>query len=132
MMSNGGRQAASNDKVGTVGRQVVLSNGNLLAGLDEFGTVHDFYYPYVGLENLTTARNLNHKIGVWVDGSFSWLDDGTWDIKIDFEEDALVSDIIATNDRLKTKLVFKDFIDCHYSALCRRIEIGRASYRERV
>ena len=131
MMSNGGRRAASNDKVGIVGRQVVLSNGNLLAGLDEFGTVHDFYYPYVGLENLTTARNLNHKIGVWVDGSFSWLDDGTWDIKIDFEADALVSDIIATNDRLKTKLAFKDFIDCHYSALCRRIEITNQATEHR-
>jgi glucoamylase len=106
-----------------VGRQVILSNGNLLAGLDEFGTVHDFYYPYVGLENLTTARNLNHKIGVWVDGKFSWIDDGTWEIKIDFEAEALVSNIVATNDQLKIKLAFKDFIDYHYSALCRRIEI---------
>jgi GH15 family glucan-1,4-alpha-glucosidase len=109
--SSGGQRAAVYEKVGIVGRQVVLSNGNLLAGLDEFGTVHDFYYPYVGLENLTTARNLNHKIGVWVDGEFSWLDDGTWEIKIDFEAEALVSDVVATNDKLKIKLAFKDFID---------------------
>ena len=106
-----------------MGRQVVLSNGNLLAGLDEFGTVHDFYYPYVGLENLTTARSLNHKIGVWVDNMFSWLEDGTWDIKIDFEADALISDIIATNDHLGVKLAFKDFIDYHYPTLGRRIEV---------
>jgi glucoamylase len=129
--SSGGQRAAVYEKVGIVGRQVVLSNGNLLAGLDEFGTVHDFYYPYVGLENLTTARNLNHKIGVWVDGEFSWLDDGTWEIKIDFEAEALVSDIVATNDKLKIKLAFKDFIDYHYSALCRRIEITNEAAAQR-
>ena len=114
-----------------MGRQVVLSNGNLLAGLDEFGTVHDFYYPYVGLENLTTARNLNHKIGVWADGMFSWLDDGTWEIKIDFEDNALVSDITAYSDQLKVKLTFKDFIDCHYSALCRQIQVTNTGSEQR-
>ena len=114
-----------------MGRQVVLSNGNLLAGLDEFGTVHDFYYPYVGLENLTTARSLNHKIGVWIDGTFSWLDDGTWDIKIDFEDEALISNIIAVNTQLKVKLAFKDFIDYHYAALCRQIEITNEAADQR-
>jgi GH15 family glucan-1,4-alpha-glucosidase len=59
-------------------RPVVLSNGQLFVGLDENALVHDFYYPYVGLENLTNARSLQHKIGVWVDGVFSWTDDGTW------------------------------------------------------
>ena len=36
-----------------MGRPVVLSNGQLFVGLDEHGLVHDFYYPYVGLDNLT-------------------------------------------------------------------------------
>lgn len=106
-----------------MGRQVVLSNGSLLVGLDDFGTVHDFYYPYVGQENLTTARNLNHKIGVWADGNFSWLDDGSWQTDIDFEADALVSNITATNDNLKVRLKFRDFVDYHYTALGRRIEL---------
>ena len=47
----------------------VLSNGQIFVGLDENGLVHDFYYPYVGLENLTTARSTQHKIGVWVTAS---------------------------------------------------------------
>ena len=38
----------------------------MFVGLNENGLVHDFYYPYVGLENLTTARSMQHKIGVWV------------------------------------------------------------------
>jgi GH15 family glucan-1,4-alpha-glucosidase len=76
-----------------MGRPVVLSNGQLFVGLDESGLVHDFYYPYVGLDNLTNARSTQHKIGVWVDGSFKWTNDGSWDITVDFEPAALVSKI---------------------------------------
>jgi GH15 family glucan-1,4-alpha-glucosidase len=117
--------------VGNMGRQVILSNGNLLVGLDDFATVHDFYYPYVGQENLTTARNLNHKIGVWVDGEFSWLDDGSWQIGIDFEPDALISDVTATNDGLKVKLKLRDFVDYHHPVLGRLIEVSNLAPRQR-
>ncbi|HET9850713.1 MAG TPA: glycoside hydrolase family 15 protein [Candidatus Saccharimonadales bacterium] len=110
-----------------MGRPVVLSNGHILVGLDKYATVHDFYFPYVGLENLTTARGLNHKIGVWVDGAFSWLDDDSWDIKIDFEENALVSNITAENAKLGVKLGFKDFVDCRYPAFCRIITVNNTS-----
>src|SRR3954451_9694204 len=76
---------------GGMGRPVVLSNGQLFVGLDENGLVHDFYYPYVGLDNLTNARSEAHKIGVWVDSDFSWTDDGSWEVHTDFESKALVS-----------------------------------------
>jgi glucoamylase len=108
-----------------------LSNGHILVGLDNSGTVHDFYFPYIGLDNLTSARNLNHKIGIWVDGQFSWIDDGSWQIDIDFEEDALVSDISAKNDRLGVQLVFKDFVDTHYPAFCRIIEVQNLAQNDR-
>jgi GH15 family glucan-1,4-alpha-glucosidase len=114
-----------------VSRPVILSNGHILVGLDEHATVHDFYYPYIGLDNLTTARNLNHKVGVWVDGRFSWLDDDGWNIKLDFEDEALISDIIAENTDLNLKLHFKDFVDSHYPVFCRRIGITNGVDRER-
>jgi GH15 family glucan-1,4-alpha-glucosidase len=110
-----------------VGRAVILSNGHILVGLDEHGTVHDFYYPYVGLENLTSARNPNHKIGVWVDGKFSWLDDDSWEIKLDFEDEALVSQISASNSQLGVRLDFSDFVDVHYPAFCRIIKVTNTS-----
>ncbi len=114
-----------------MGRPVILSNGHILVGLDDYGTVHDFYYPYIGLENLTTARNPNHKIGVWADGSFSWIDDGSWQLKIDFETGALVSDITAENAKLGIRLHFRDFIDSHYPAFCRIIEVHNLDDRQR-
>src|SRR5437868_9242391 len=103
-------------------RPVMLSNGSLLVGLNEFGLVHDFYFPF-GQENLTNARSLQLLIGVWVDGQFSWLDDGSWQTDIDFETDALVSKISAHSDTLNLTLEFMDFIDSEYTAFCRRVKV---------
>lgn len=106
-----------------MGRPVILSNGHILVGLNERGTVHDFYYPYVGLDNLTSARVLNHKVGVWIDGQFSWTDDEAWEFEIDFEAEALISDITATNKHLGVQLHFSDFVDARYPAFIRRVEV---------
>ncbi|HSW85762.1 MAG TPA: glycoside hydrolase family 15 protein [Candidatus Saccharimonadales bacterium] len=114
-----------------MGRPVVLSNGRLFVGLDENGLVHDFYYPYVGLENLTTARSSQHKIGVWVNGQFKWTDDGTWQAEVDFEFDALVSSIKLKSDELAISLEFHDFVDDEFNALIRHITITNNTDNER-
>ena len=50
-------------------RSIVLGNSGLTVGLDEHGLVLTiFTTPYVGLENLTTARMQPHHVGIWVDG----------------------------------------------------------------
>lgn len=114
-----------------MGRPVVLSNGQLFVGLDENGLVHDFYYPYVGLENLTTARSSQHKIGVWVDGVFSWTDTGGWEKSINFRADALISDIRLHSAELQVTLHLEDFIDCDYNALIRRVQITNEADHKR-
>lgn len=114
-----------------MGRPVVLSNGQLFVGLDESGLVHDFYYPYVGLENLTNARSTQHKIGVWVDGAFSWTDDGNWEIMVDFEPDALISDIKLHSQALQISLHLQDYIDHEFNALMRHITITNQADNER-
>ncbi len=106
-----------------VGRPVVLSNGSMFIGLNHEGLVHDFYYPYVGLENLTTARSVQHKIGVWVDGVFTWTNDGNWALSVDFESDALVSNIVMKHKDLGIELHFQDFVDPAVNAFCRHIKI---------
>ncbi|HKR81842.1 MAG TPA: glycoside hydrolase family 15 protein [Candidatus Saccharimonadales bacterium] len=114
-----------------MGRPVVLSNGQLFVGLDESGLVHDFYYPYVGLDNLTNARSSQHKIGVWVDGNFHWTNDGTWRINSDFEPNALVSKIRMQSDELRVTLDFTDFVDAEYNALIRRVHVTNDADGER-
>ncbi|HET8991465.1 MAG TPA: glycoside hydrolase family 15 protein [Candidatus Saccharimonadales bacterium] len=114
-----------------MGRPVVLSNNQLFVGLDENGLVHDFYYPYVGLENLTNARSTQHKIGVWVDGDFKWTDDGTWKTEIDFESEALISKINLSSSELQIDLLLQDYIDSSTNSLIRHITITNKSEHER-
>lgn len=114
-----------------MGRPVVLSNGQLFVGLDESGLVHDFYYPYVGLDNLTNARSTHHKIGVWVDGAFRWTGDGTWDVTVDFSADALISDIRMASKDLAITLEFTDFIDPDHNALIRRVHVINEAEQKR-
>jgi GH15 family glucan-1,4-alpha-glucosidase len=116
-----------------VGRPVVLSNGQLFVGLDENGLVHDFYYPYVGLDNLNNARSSDHKIGVWVDGVFRWTSDGTWKVSVDFSADALISDVSMDSEELSISLHFQDFVDVEHNALIRRIRItNNADHKREV
>jgi glucoamylase len=114
-----------------MGRPVMLGNGSLTIGLNEAGLVHDFYYPYVGLENLTTARSLPHKIGIWVDGTFSWVDSEGWKISVDYEVDALISVISMRNETLQIELTFRDFIDSEHNAFCRQVGIRNEASKSR-
>lgn len=101
----------------------MLGNGRLTVGLNEHGLVHDFYYPYVGLDNLTTARSAHHKVGVWAEDQFSWVDSKQWATTVTFESDALVSSISMQNDNLGLRLEFQDFVDDEYNLFGRRIKI---------
>jgi GH15 family glucan-1,4-alpha-glucosidase len=106
-----------------MGRPVILGNGSLTVGLDENGQVHDFYYPYVGLDNLTTARSMDHRIGIWVDKTFSWVDGTDWEKSVDFETDALVGLVELTNEKLKVKLTLTSFVDSEFNVFGRQVEI---------
>lgn len=106
-----------------MGRSLILGNGSLTVGLDERGLVHDFYYPYVGLDNLTTSRSVHHKIGVWINGVFSWTDDGSWDISVSMEDQALISVVRMQHDELQVELLLSDFVDSGVNAFCRQISV---------
>lgn len=112
-------------------RPVMLGNSSLTVGLDEHGLVHDFYYPYVGLDNLTTARSSQHKIGVWVDGHFSWVDDGSWIVTVDFEADAMISIVRMVNSGLGVEMVLRDFVDSILNSFCRLITVTNQSDQDR-
>lgn len=104
-------------------RPIVLSNGELHVGINQFGSVHDMYYPYVGLENHAAGKDLRHKIGVWVNGHFSWLDDGTWEFDYRYPHQALIGHTQAKNERLGIILEFDDCVDYSISAFMRDIHI---------
>lgn len=114
-----------------MGRPVVLSNGELHVGLNRFGLVHDFYFPYVGLENHSPGKDLRHKVGVWTDGEVSWLDDGSWQVSSWTADGALIGHTRAVNERLKIMLEFDDAVGAEVSVLLRNIHVVNLSDTER-
>lgn len=104
-------------------RPIILGNSRLTVGLNEKGFVHDFYYPYVGLENLTTSRSLHHKIGIWIDEQFSWLDEDDWDIEVKASNESLSSIISMKNANFGIELYFNDWVDVEKNAFCRLVYV---------
>ena len=105
-------------------RPIVLSNGELHVGLNKFGLVHDFYYPYVGFENHAAGANLRHKVGVLVDGGMSWLDeDKGWEFTFKYPHTALVGHTLAKNKDLGVILEFDDAVDAEVSIFMRNIHV---------
>lgn len=109
-------------------RPIVLSNGELHVGLNGYATVHDFYYPYVGFENHSAGANLRHRVGVWVDGEVSWIDNPNndqhdWVFTFRYPHTALVGHTLAKNERMGILLEFDDFVDAKVNAFFRNIHI---------
>lgn len=105
-------------------RPIVLSNGELHIGLNKYGLVHDFYYPYVGFENHAAGAKLRHKVGVWIDGTISWLDDeGDWTFTFRYPHTALIGHTLAKNEKLGVILEFDDCVDAEMSLFMRNIHV---------
>ena len=104
-------------------RSIVLSNGELHVGLNNYGMVHDFYYPYVGFENHSAGENLRHHIGVWIDGRMSWLFSNEWTFTFRYPYKALIGNTTAKNESLGVILEFDDFVDSNVSAFIRNIHV---------
>ena len=111
-------------------KPINLGNGCVLIGLDGFGQVKDFYYHYAGLENHVSER-LVHKIGVWVEGKYSWIDDGRWNLSVDCEKDTMASLIMADNPDLGLKLRFNDIVYNEKNIFIREITIKNSFDRLR-
>ncbi|MEO8691762.1 MAG: glycoside hydrolase family 15 protein [Candidatus Saccharimonas sp.] len=112
-------------------RPVLLSNGELHVGINLFGEVHDFYYPYVGLENHSAGPSLRHHVGVWVDGRVSWFDSGEWQIDFSYPHGALIGHIRAHNPAIGIIVEFDDTVDAEFSVLIRNIHIINERDEER-
>jgi GH15 family glucan-1,4-alpha-glucosidase len=94
-------------------RALVLGNGQCLVCLDQFGFVRDFYFPYVGLENHVAGNR--HRIGVMVNETFSWVDDGSWEISLGYKPETMVGYLVCKSDKLGISLVMEDIV---YNEAC--------------
>ncbi len=113
-------------------RRIVLSNGELHIGLNNFGLVHDMYFPYVGFENHAAGQALRHKVGIWTDGAISWLDDDPgWTFSFSYPHSSLIGHTIAKNERIGIMIELDDCVDSKISAFMRNIHIVNLQDRPR-
>lgn len=111
-------------------KSIMLGNGAMLVGLDQYGQVKDLYYPYAGLEN-HISHNLVHKIGLHVDDQFTWFSDGSWKIEVKCEKDTMASEIIAEHHELGLVLHLNDIVYNEESVLIREINVENTFDRKR-
>lgn len=111
-------------------RSLVFGNGNLLVTLDHHLQLRDIYYPFVGQEDHTGYGNV-HRVGFWVNGQFSWLDDPSWNITLDYEEKTLLGNATAKNDRLGISVLFRDFVSLTEDIFFRSLEITNLTSEEK-
>lgn len=116
----------------TMAKSLVFGNGYMHVGLDEHGLVHDLYYPYVGLENHLPPHGLPHKIGVFVDGWLSWLDEPGWHITAQYHDGTMIGETVATNDALGVRLELTDTVDSEVNAFVRSIHVINLRADERT
>lgn len=112
-------------------KSLILSNGNLVVDHDKNGLIRDIYYPHVGLDN-NTGSNYVHKIGIFIDGSFSWLDDGTWHTTVEMEKNSLVGKIIAQSSNLQLTITMQDVVYNEKDIFVRKVTIQNDSNVERT
>ena len=111
-------------------RSIILGNGKTLVGLDKFGQVRDFYFPYIGQEN-HIGPNQMHKIGVFVDNKMHWIDNEEWQIDINFEKNTMVSNVEATNERAKISIKSTDIVYNEKNIFLRKVVLTNKDSRER-
>jgi glucoamylase len=100
-------------------RDIPIGNGYLLILYDRKGLVRDLYFPSVGSEN--HAQGHVFKVGVWVNGTFSWIDGDGWERTLDYEDDTLVANIQLINKALEVEIVMRDTVDFHENIYVREI-----------
>jgi len=88
-------------------RDLPLSNGYLAINFDRDYQIRDVYFPHVGSDNHTLNRAF--RLGIWVDGQFSWITDG-WDKHLHYERDSLLTEVTLYNAQLNMSLRCQDFI----------------------
>jgi GH15 family glucan-1,4-alpha-glucosidase len=103
-----------------VARQVVLGNGRLTVALDDRMRVRDLSYPKAGLENHVAGHFF--RIGVWTDGTFSWVDDG-WQVQMKYLPETLVTRCTARSASLGIELEVNDTVHQFLDLFLRKVTV---------
>lgn len=106
-------------------RNIPVGNGNLLIAFDENYILREFYFPHVGEENHTSGELF--RFGVWVNGDFSWLSSSAWQIRMNYLDDSLVTNVQLTNYQLGIRIYVNDLVDFNENIFLKKMVIENLS-----
>lgn len=102
-------------------RHLVVGNGKLLVNLDQNAYIRDIYYPFVG--QLNHVGGFRCRMGIWIDGQFSWLAEPDWKMKLAYITDSLVTEVYAVNYGMGITLILNDGVHQRDSIYLKRIKM---------
>lgn len=106
-------------------RDLPVGNEKFLIAFDRDYLIRDIYYPYVGDENHCVGHKF--RVGVWINGTFSWIDSPDWEKRLLYVDDTLVTDVTLENRKLGVQIHFSDAVDFVIDAFLRKIEVKRTA-----
>src|SRR3989442_7963162 len=102
-------------------RDLALGNGRLLVTFDSTYSLRHVYSPQVGKEDHTIGHPC--RVGIWVDGCFSWFSDEGWSRSSRYRADTLVSDVVLEHADLRLRIHATDAVYPTQSILLRSFAV---------
>ena len=96
--------------------------------MDDNLNIRDLYFPFVGTENHVNGHFC--KLGIWVDGRFSWIDD-TWDKKLGYKQNTLVTEALLRKPELQVEVWVEDCVHHFHDVLLRKVKVRNLSKKEK-
>ncbi|MCA1634076.1 MAG: glycoside hydrolase family 15 protein [Acidobacteria bacterium] len=107
-------------------RTLPIANGRLHLSFDQLYRVRDIYHRHLGLNNQTGG--VPWRLGVWVDGALSWVQDEGWRRELRYEaHDSPITEARLTNESLGIEMVANDAVAPDCEAFVRRIRLTNLS-----
>lgn len=103
----------------------IVANGTLFACIDARGQLCDVYTSSSEgkLQNYMPGAAVRHRIGVWVDGVYSWLDDADWQVQQTTSQASLSVHTTAINVALGVQLTITTAVDCRDTIILREFHL---------
>jgi len=111
-----------------------MGNGSMLVGLDSRGQLRDLYYPHVGESNHVSGASGNyvHRIGVFVDGQLSWLDNLDWEVTFNNGLKSSLGTFRAVNEKMGITLTSKDTVHNEQNVFLRNFTVSNTGSEKKT
>jgi len=111
-------------------RPLVFSNGSFFIGIDPRYAIRDLFYPQVGRWNHLSGHPI--RMGIWVDGEFSWVHEDSWTYDFKYKPGSLSGESRIANQDLKIEIVSTESISHRENLFTRNMRVRNLASKDVV